>query len=209
MRRRGEERAAAEDPNPRPVVFHVQLREGSQVARAFNLSEPAVRRQFIAPLQAGGVFTYADQEWEAARTKLTILEGPELRGNELMMGQGWANAQRVAGDVTDRIQRGPSRPSARDPAVDRLKERLVGRLAAGPVALGEVVDLAEDLMRSRRVSELVAAAELTAWELLHEGLAALEADRAPVPAEEWQPRLLSPDSWLDRGPEVRLSPMRR
>jgi hypothetical protein len=178
------------------------------VARAFNLSEPAVRGQFIAPLQAGGVFTYADQEWEAARTKLTILEGPELRGNELMMGQGWANAQKVAGDVTNRILRGPSKPSARDPVLDRLKERLLGRLAAGPVALGEVVVLAQDLMRSRRVSELVAAAELAVWELLHEGLAALEADRAPVPAEEWQARLLSAESWFDRGREVRLSPSR-
>lgn len=202
MRRRAE-RAAAAEPGPAAVVFHVQLREGSQVARAFNLSEAAVRRQFIAKLQAGGVFKYADQEWEAARSALTILEGPELRGNELMMGQGWANAQRVARDVTDRIMQGGPVPSERDPVVDRLKERLLGRLAAGPVALGEIAILAEDLMHGRRASELVAAAELAAWELLHEDQAALEAAGAPLGQAEWQPRLLAAESWF--GPELEVS----
>ena len=205
MRRRAE-RAASAEPSPAAVVFHVQLREGSQVARAFNLSEAAVRRQFIAKLQAGGVFKYADQEWEAARSTLTILEGPELRGNELMMGQGWGNAQKVAHDVTDRILESRPALGERDPVTDRLKERLLGRLAAGPVALPEIAVLAEDLMRGRRASELVAAAELAAWELLHEQQVALEAAGEPVGQAEWQARLLAPDSWFGPGREVSLTP---
>ena len=188
------------------MAYHVQINQRPDVASAFNLSEEAMRRQFIEPMLAGSIFAYADKEWDPRRATLTILEGRELYNSELMTGLGWNNALRQGTDVTSEVL-AQVHPRAPQGAVsERLKDRIVGRLSGGPLPLPDVVVIVDDLMEGHRVSERLAAAETAVWELLHRGQAQLElGDGVALAAqEEWQPLLLSADTWLGDGGGVRL-----
>lgn len=180
-------------------MLHVELRQRPHVARAFNLREPEVAARFLRPLLAGRPLTYADRDWDPKRTKLTVLEGPELGLEELGIGRGWANAQRSGTDVTERLLARARELTARPPELDRLKERIVGRIDAGPLPLTRVVVLTEELMPGHRASERLSVAELAVWELLHERVVELLARDAaaiePVAEPGWQAHLLSWESW--------------
>ncbi len=188
-------------------MFHVELRQRPHVARAFNLEEQEVTNGFLGPLVTGRALTYSDQEWDPKKTRLTVIEGPELRLEEMGMGRGWANAQRSGTDVTERLMSRAREQNQRHPALDRLKQRIAGRLDAGPLLLNRVVALTEDLMPGRRASERLAVAELAVWELLHERSLELGADRATDGATldepEWQRHLLAWESWSEGGSCVR------
>lgn len=177
-------------------MYHVEIRQRSHVARAFNLSEQELRRTVLAPLAAGGAFRFADRDWDARDARVRVLEGPRLGPSELMLGRGWPNAERSGTDVTERlVQRSRAEVDQRD-TVQRLKERIVGRIAAGPLALAATVGLADDLLPGGRTSARLAAAEQAAWELLHEGRAQLlDLDGARLAREEWEACLLRWDSW--------------
>ena len=183
-------------------MFHLELRQRPHVARAFNLSERELRGRFLAPLAEGRTITYADREWEPSRTKLSIYEGPELTPEMIGMGRGWGNVTRTGSDVTDRLLAG-AHPGPGEPAAaqlkERLKERLVGRLGAGPLNPGDAVALADDLLPGHRASERLALTELAIWELLHAQLAELTdttaEPAAPVPQERWQAALLGWEIW--------------
>ncbi|HEU4598434.1 MAG TPA: hypothetical protein VFS26_01685, partial [Solirubrobacterales bacterium] len=43
------------------------------------------------------------RKWNPEESELRVLEGPELSNPELSFGQGWANAERSAEDVTARV----------------------------------------------------------------------------------------------------------
>jgi hypothetical protein len=179
-------------------VYHVDLRSGVHAARAFNLSAAELETRFLAPVRAGLVFNYEDRDWDPAETKVTVIEADRLRTDQIGMGRGWANAEKRGRDVTAEVLASP--PAAVAPArpngVDQLKERLIGRLSAGPVPLAQAVTMAGELGPGHRVSEQFAVAELAVWELLHQAEAGLEADDGLAGRDAWERLLLSADTWL-------------
>jgi len=177
-------------------MYHVELRQRPHVARAFNLTAEDLDRHFVAPFLARRVLVYGEREWLPGKTKLTIYEGRELRPDEIGMGRGWGNVTRTGSDVSEQmLKRAPAAGAGRAPELVRLKERLVGRLGAGPVALGEAVALADDLLPGRRASERLGLAELAVWELLHERAADLLSGGEELAREEWERRLLDWRTW--------------
>ena len=126
---------------------------------------------------------------------MTVLEGPELRLDELGMGRGWPNAQRAGTDVTERLLGRAREQARRAPELERLKERIAGRIDAGPLSLNRVVVLTAELMPGRRASERLSIAETAVWEMLHERavelLAGEDPQTGPVPESDWQAHLLS------------------
>jgi hypothetical protein len=84
------------------VPFHVELSNGLNHARAFNLSRQRLLAEVIAPWLEDLPVELGEQEWLPAESQLTILEGPHLEGPDLAFGQGWANAERSAENVTGR-----------------------------------------------------------------------------------------------------------
>jgi hypothetical protein len=176
-------------------VFHLELRQRPHVSRAFNLSEADLVSRFLAPHLTGRTLEYADREWEAKRTRLTILEGPELSAADMGLGRGWANAVRAGSDVTDRMVAHARASALRPAGLDRLKGRLVSRLGAGPLPPGGVVALADELLAGHRASQRLALAELAVWELLHERQIELRSGSEAVPEPSWQTVLLSWAAW--------------
>jgi hypothetical protein len=179
-------------------VYHVQIREGVHAVRAFNLTADQVRGRFIAPLTGSELFTVEDHEFDPRKTRLTILDGRELRPDQISMGRGWPNAEKYSTDVTVEMleQPQPAQVLARPQATDQLKERLIGRLSAGEITLLEIVELAATLTPGQRVSEQVAISELAVWELLHQETAELQQDGDVLSSDDWQQTLLALGSWL-------------
>jgi hypothetical protein len=176
-------------------VFHLELKQFPNVARAFNLTEEQQSRQFLVPWAAGRLIEWDERRWEPAKVKLTIVEGPELPRDQMGMGRGWTTVVKAGTDVTARILEQARQVSARDPLLDLLKEQIVARLAAAPLALNEAVALADDVNPGRRVSERLALAELAVWELLHQGGARLVDGDGAVAPERWERTLFDWSSW--------------
>src|SRR5262249_47940544 len=122
----------------------------------------------------------------------------ELPLERMGMGRGWGNVQRSGTDVTERVLRQARVQTSRHPALDRLEERLAGRLSVGAIPIAGVIALADRLMGGR-LSERLAVAELAVWEMLHQGRACLLEDDVVVGQERWQELLLRSDSWLRGG----------
>lgn len=174
-------------------MFHIELKQRPHTARAFNLTEEELNQRFLAPLRAGRAVSYGEREWEPSQTRLTVYEGRALGPEEIGLGRGWQNAVRTGTEVTERVLN--SRPAARverPGEVDRLKERVLGRLTAGPQTLAEVVEMADRLLPQARPSQRLSLAELTVWELLHEGTVQLQDAAGP---EEWERALLDWEAW--------------
>lgn len=189
------------------MAFHVELKDGREIVRAFNLSAADVESQFIAPLRAGAVFSFQDKQFEPRKAQLIVVEGPHLAPGELGLGQGWTNAVKRGSDVTQRFLSATGAqqpPSLTLELSGRLKERILGRLAAGPLPLADSLGLTADLLGGHRVSERLAAVELAVWELLHGGQLDLHARAggAPLTNERWEAVVLDPASWLAPGPEA-------
>ncbi len=208
-------------------MFHVELRElrqFSHVAHSFNLSETELSAKVLAPWSEGQLVVLGERQWEPKRTKLTILEGPELRLDELGMGRGWGNAIRHGHDVTERVLAGMrthAKPGAVAEVTDgpdpvaAFKAVVQAQCATAPLAIHQALWLANSTHPEWRVSERVALAERAVWELLHEGHVkmvrrpAADSDAADVDAtkDEWGPALLTWASWTDSGtPRWQLVP---
>jgi hypothetical protein len=84
-------------------MFHAEIREGTHVVREFNLDERALWVRYLAPLMGDGNFVREGHEWIPRKTRIKILEGPELRPDQISMGRGWPNAQRGGTDVTQPV----------------------------------------------------------------------------------------------------------
>lgn len=161
-------------------MYHVQLYTRLHQARVYNLEMEELQRDFLDPMRGSGLFVYEGHEWEPRKTKLSVYEGERLRPDQIAMGRGWANAQKVAKDVTLEVmaQRPAPGPAAGSPAaVAQLKERLIGR-SAGPVTLQEIIYMAGDLMPESDAAEQLAASHRAASELLHAGSAVLSPPSA-------------------------------
>jgi hypothetical protein len=187
--------------------FHIEIQDGRSVVRAFNLSSEQVTKEIINPLKAGQVFSYKDKDFTPRKTRLIVIEGDRLGAGELGIGQGWTNAVKRGSDVTQRFLTDPTAAPAQVAvnleAAGRLKERILGRLAGGPLPLGEGLGLTADLLRGHRVSERLSAVETAVWEMLHHGQIALHAnaDEGPLESDQWEEIVLEPASWLASRPD--------
>jgi hypothetical protein len=169
-------------------VFHLELRQFPGVARAFNVSPEELHRRFLEPWVAGRSVELDERRFSPERARLTIYEGPELGQEAMGLGRGWANVVRQGTDVTSRLLE----QSARDPALEELKREVVSRV---PLLLPDVVALANVRWSGRRASERLGLAEMSVWELLHQGQVSLAHRGAPVPRERWEAVILAWDSW--------------
>jgi hypothetical protein len=161
-------------------MFHVEMRAGMQVVREFNLSEQRLWFEFLAPLMADASFTVEGHEFIPRQTRLKVYEGQELRPDQLGMGRGWQNVERTASDVTERVlarareHGAQARHRQAPPAAGELvRERLLGRIAAGPISAREVAAVAAELMPQATDDERLEVARRVAWELLERGAAQL------------------------------------
>src|ERR1700760_3139964 len=174
-------------------MFHVELRQFPHQARAFNLSRDELDARILEPWVSGAPVDWQDRRGTSEKSKLTILEGAELRPDEIGMGRGWSNAAKGGQDVTAKLL-DEARHIRQAPA-DELKEAIVAACAGSPIALSQVVAVAAAREPQRRPSELLGAAEQAVWELLHAGRLRLLRHGDDVPHERWQPVLLSWSSW--------------
>jgi len=85
------------------VPFHVEIRRSHRRAWAFNLNEERLRAAVVEPWRQGRPLELGDREWKPQESTLRVLEGPELRPQDLAFGQGWHNAERSAEEATARI----------------------------------------------------------------------------------------------------------
>jgi hypothetical protein len=85
------------------MPFHVEISSGIRHARVFNLGVEEVRQTVLDPWLSKRTVMLGDRKWNPEESELRVLEGPELSNPELSFGQGWANAERSAGDVTARV----------------------------------------------------------------------------------------------------------
>ena len=125
------------------MPFHVELSNGLNHARAFNLSREQLLVQVIAPWLEDLTVELGEQEWLPAESQLKILEGRHLEGPDLAFGQGWGNAERLSENVTARelaTAPAPRQPDAflvqADDPTQTVAELLDGQDAA-PVAWSE------------------------------------------------------------------------
>lgn len=95
------------------VPFHIELHaSGLRAAHAFNLSEPALRTEVLEPWRQGRTIRLGDRLWEPDKTRLTVLEGPQLDPADLSYGQGWNNASKHSEDVSAALLSAPAAPAA-------------------------------------------------------------------------------------------------
>lgn len=85
------------------MAFHVEVSSGIRHARVFNLDAEEVRQGVLDPWLSKRNVVLGDRKWNPEESELRVLEGPELSNPELSFGQGWANAERSAEDVTARV----------------------------------------------------------------------------------------------------------
>jgi hypothetical protein len=125
------------------MAFHVEIGSGLNHARAFNLSTGELAETVIAPWLAGHPVKLGEQSWDPRKSTLRILEGPHLDSPDLVFGQGWANAERSAEDVTRRELDAAPQPQMPDAFVveSELPEATVAEMLEGqqakPVPLGQ------------------------------------------------------------------------
>jgi len=173
-------------------MFHVEMRSGMQVVREFNLDDRRLWLEFLAPLMADHDFMLEGHEFIPRQTRLKVYEGPELRPDQLGMGRGWQNVERSAQDVTERVLARAREhiaaggattagaatatgagASGGSPAADLLRERLIGRISAGPIAAPEILAIASELMPDAAEAARLEASRQAVWALLQRELAQL------------------------------------
>ncbi len=178
-------------------MFHVELRQFPNVARAFNLSPEELHARVVSPWTAGQAFDLKDHRWDPNRAKLTIYQGRELAAEDLGMGRGWGTVTRGGEEVTEQLL-AAAREREEGPAeLDEVKARLLAAAAAAPIPLAQVVELAGDV--TWRASERLRVAEQTVWELLHDERLTLLQDGTEVTRDGWQPVILNWCSWAAGG----------
>ena len=177
-----------------PSVYHVELRQFPHVARVFNLTRDELNARFVQPWVGGAIIEHADRRWAPERSKLTILEGPALRTDELGMGRGWTSAERSSADVTDAVISHARRGAEARPELEALKAA-IGEVAATPLGFQDVVALAAAAHPHWRASQQLELAEQAVWEMLHQSRVEMSVNGTTVRRERWQPIVLSWATW--------------
>lgn len=185
-------------------MYHLELRQFPHVVRIFNLSREELDTRFVRPWIGGVMVEHDDRRWAPERSRLKILEGPELRADELGLGRGWAIASKSSTDVTDAVIAEARRGAEARPELEALKSA-VHEVAAHPISFQDVMALAAAGHPNWRASEQLGLAEQAVWEMLHQGQLAMIVSGELVPRERWQPVVLSWASWAGAGEEpIRL-----
>ncbi len=172
-------------------MFHVELRQFPNLARAFNLSKPELEETVLRPWAEERPVLLDDRRWSPEKAKLTIYEGPALEPEEMGLGRSWGNVTRRGEDVTARMVEQARAAARPDEAFKRMLEE------RGRLALPDVIALAAAEQPGRRASESLALAEQAVWELLHQGRVRLRRGDDDLMADEWQAVLLAWASWCD------------
>ena len=177
-------------------MFHVELRQFPHVARAFNLSREELEERVLGPWVREGAATLDERRFTRDRGKIKVFQAPELGGEQLGLGRGWANVAKAGEDVTTALLEEAQREAARDPALEQLKAELLARAQqTAALPLPDAVRLAAALHPGGAPSAALARAEQAIWELLHEAEIELLAESQPVQRQRWQPVLLDWDAW--------------
>lgn len=125
------------------MPFHVEISGGLNHARAFNLSLEQLRKEILESWLTERPVELGERKWVPGECELRILEGPHLGGPDLAFGQGWANAERAAEDVTRRVLETTEPPKLPDAFVveaevpEATVAEMLGGHPAQPVPLGE------------------------------------------------------------------------
>lgn len=86
------------------MSFHVRLqRQVVFTEETYNLSELDLRRRFVEPWLAGKPIIIKGRTWVPERSRITILEGPDLTSTQRSWLQGWTKALELSENVTDRL----------------------------------------------------------------------------------------------------------
>jgi hypothetical protein len=183
-------------------VYHVEISQDNTHVRAFNLTSAELERRFLTPLRAGRRFVCEEKEFDPGSARLRVLEGPQLRLDQLTLGRGWTEAERVASDVTERFSGADTGSAAADEHGVRasLKDRILGRVSGGPAPLSELPQLAAELMPGSRASEQLAETELAVWELLHRQQLQIYSAQEPLARDRWEAAVLNAGSWFGSEP---------
>lgn len=191
-------------------MFHIELRKFPHVARSLNLSSTELHERIVGPWIRDETIELDDRRWLPSQAKLMIYEGPELLADQIGIGRGWANVTRAGEEVTDRVL-AVAREAANAPLAG-LREELLARVATEVVTIEELVALVNGRFAQMRVSDRLALAEQCVWELLHRGQLRMlldGAEPAPVGRDQWEPLLLTWETWSAAGARVLLAPGRR
>jgi hypothetical protein len=175
-------------------MFHLELRQFPHVTRVFNLSRDELEARFVRPWVGGTIIEHDDRRWAPERSRLKILEGPELRAGELGMGRGWATATKSSTDVTDAVISQARRGAEARPEVEALKGA-IQEVASTPLGFQDVMALAGAAHPHWRASQQLELAEQAVWEMLHQGRLSMTVAGRAVARERWQPVVLSWATW--------------
>jgi hypothetical protein len=175
-------------------VYHLELRQFPHVTRVFNLTRDELDGRFVRPWVGGAMIDHDDRRWAPERSRLKILEGPELRADELGLGRGWATATRVGTDVTDAVVAQARRGAEARPEVEALKAA-IGEVAGTPLGFQDVMALAAAAHPQWRASQQLELAEQAVWEMLHQGRVVMAIGDQVVARQRWQPVVLSWATW--------------
>jgi hypothetical protein len=188
------------------VVFHVELRQFPHIARAFNLTPEQLQTRVLGAWVRGEVVEMEERRWAPERARLTIYEGPLLKPEEMGVGRGWANVTKNCTEVTDQLlalerQAGAGHRAAQ--VISELQAEILERCALGELAVSELIELLSERHPDWRVSDRIALAEQSIWELLHRGRLAIAravpGGRETLDKEDWQPALLRWETWSRDG----------
>jgi prepilin-type processing-associated H-X9-DG protein len=199
-------------------MFHVELRQFPHVARAFNLTPEQLQTRVLGAWVRGQAVKLDDRHWGPEKARLTIYEGPALKPEEMGLGRSWANVTKNCTEATDQLlalerqaatsasvsagagQRAPQ-------AVCQLQAEILERCATDELVVSELIELLSRRHPDWRVSDRIALAEQSIWQLLHEGRLNISwADGGPpLDKDAWGPVLLSWRTWSPEGdPAVSL-----
>jgi hypothetical protein len=188
-------------------MFHLELRHFPHIARALNLTREDLDARILGPWVAGESIELDDRRWSSERARLTVYEGPELTLDQMGLGRSWGNVTRAGTDVTERVlaeaeqlavqvPRGAVSPTT---AVQQLEQEIIQRCASGQIAVTEVIDLVNERYPGWRVSDRIALAERSIWELLHVERIAMARSavqgREPVDKPAWESVLFTWSTW--------------
>jgi hypothetical protein len=84
-------------------MYHVEIRQFPHNTCRFNLTERDLLDTVVEGWARERWIELGERKWNPHQARLTVLEGPELRIEQLSMGRGWRNAQRESEDVTERV----------------------------------------------------------------------------------------------------------
>ena len=175
-------------------MYHLELRQFPHVSRAFNLDREALDTRFLKPWAAGDMIDYDDRRWPPEKTRVTVLEGPELDQADRGLGRGWALATKRGDNVTEQVLAEIHRGAEARPEVEALKDA-IAEVARTPITFSDTIALAVAKQPLWRASEQLSLAEQAVWELLHQGRVQMRDGDDAVPPEQWQPVLLRWSTW--------------